>query len=363
MHPIQLDTDCEGPTCLNDNAYELAKAFVPRGDVFFQQVSRYDDILYTFKLRTGYHAGDTLKLILPFFRALGLTNEAAATFSERIQKIHFVPDAVKAASYIASKGIPMFAISTSYAPFAKAVARRLNIPEDHVYCSEFDLDSHPITTEEKARIRELLDEIAHLPLLGPVIIPEMDSGYGDLPEETRSVVERMNHIFWHEISAMHCGRLIHETKLMSSRGKADAVEDSLRRTGRRMADVIYVGDSITDCDALELVRAGGGLAVSFNGNRFAVASAEIAYAGRSAMITALIADVFSRKGKEGVLAMASQWDADQVERLEVDKTLMNELPPFEQMVLGLVTNESRERLTEASERTREELRGEVGRLG
>ena len=192
---------------------------------------------------------------------------------------------------------------------------------------------------------------------------EIDGGYGDLPEETRSVVERMNHIFWDETSAMHCGRLIHETKLMSSRGKADAVEDSLRRTGRRMADVIYMGDSITDCDALELVRAGGGLAVSFNGNRFAVASAEIAYAGRSAMITAVAADVFSRKGKEAVLAMASQWDEDQVERLEVDKTLMNELPPSEQMVVGVVTDESREMLTEASERTREALRGEVGRLG
>ncbi len=28
-------TDCEGPLSLNDNAYEIAKEFIPEGDEFF----------------------------------------------------------------------------------------------------------------------------------------------------------------------------------------------------------------------------------------------------------------------------------------------------------------------------------------
>ena len=46
MPNLQLDTDCEGPLALNDNAFELCREFIkPQGDRFFQQVSRYDDYL------------------------------------------------------------------------------------------------------------------------------------------------------------------------------------------------------------------------------------------------------------------------------------------------------------------------------
>ena len=45
MPNLQLDTSCEGPLALNDNAFELCREFIkPQGDRFFQQVSRYDDL-------------------------------------------------------------------------------------------------------------------------------------------------------------------------------------------------------------------------------------------------------------------------------------------------------------------------------
>ena len=74
MHPLQLDTDCEGPLALNDNAFELCREFIkPDGARFFQQVSRYEDYLADVLKKPGYQAGDTLKLILPFLKAHGLT--------------------------------------------------------------------------------------------------------------------------------------------------------------------------------------------------------------------------------------------------------------------------------------------------
>ena len=46
MLRVQLDTGCEGPLALNDNAFELCRDFIkPQGDRFFQQVRRYDDYL------------------------------------------------------------------------------------------------------------------------------------------------------------------------------------------------------------------------------------------------------------------------------------------------------------------------------
>ena len=64
-------TDCEGPITKNDNAAELCEAFVPGGDRFFKKISLYDDYLAEVARRPGYKAGDTLRLILPFFKAMG----------------------------------------------------------------------------------------------------------------------------------------------------------------------------------------------------------------------------------------------------------------------------------------------------
>ena len=70
MLQIQLNTDCEGPLALNDNAFELCREFMkPHGYRFFTQVSRYGNFLANIAQKPEYQAGDTLKLILPFLQA------------------------------------------------------------------------------------------------------------------------------------------------------------------------------------------------------------------------------------------------------------------------------------------------------
>ncbi len=97
---------------------------------------------------------------------------------------------------------------------------------------------------------------------------------------------------------------------MGAEGKARAIRDSLERTGYSLADVVYVGDSITDVKAFELVKSGGGLTVSFNGNRYAVDVAEIACAADDAVATSILIDVFARHGRQAALELASRWPDD-----------------------------------------------------
>jgi len=78
----QVNTDCEGPISKNDNAMELSEFFIPSGQHFFSIVSKYDDYLADIEKRRGYQAGDTLKLVLPFFKAFGATDEAIRRFSQ-----------------------------------------------------------------------------------------------------------------------------------------------------------------------------------------------------------------------------------------------------------------------------------------
>ena len=76
-------SDCEGPISKNDNAFELAENFIPNGDKFFTNISLYDDVLADILHKPGYTAGSTLKLILPFFKAYGITDSQMEDFSAK----------------------------------------------------------------------------------------------------------------------------------------------------------------------------------------------------------------------------------------------------------------------------------------
>src|SRR4030065_2189357 len=113
MPNLQLDIDCAGSLALNDNAFELCREFIqPQGVRFFQQVSRYDDYLVEVAKRPGYKSGDSLKLILPFLKAHGLTNARIEAYSR--QNITLVSGAEGAFKCLHSRDFPIFEISTSY---------------------------------------------------------------------------------------------------------------------------------------------------------------------------------------------------------------------------------------------------------
>ena len=76
-------SDCEGPISKNDNAFELAEKFIPNGDQLFANISKYDDVLADLAHKPGYTAGSTLKLILPFFKAYGVTDRQMEEFSRQ----------------------------------------------------------------------------------------------------------------------------------------------------------------------------------------------------------------------------------------------------------------------------------------
>jgi len=104
---------------------------------------------------------------------------------------------------------------------------------------------------------------------------------------------------------MDIGVIYREVNPVGGAEKARALSESLKKTGLSLADAIYVGDSITDLEAFEAVRAGGGLGISFNGNRYAVKAAEIIVVADTAWPVALLTAVFQEWGKEGVLELAA----------------------------------------------------------
>jgi energy-converting hydrogenase A subunit R len=346
-----LNSDCEGPTVLNDNAFELCGHFIqPHGGVFYRVVSRYDDYLGYFSRRPDYSTGDTLRLILPFLKAYGVTNKKASAFSK--ENLKFTPGARDGFALITHLAWPVFEISTSYKIFALEVARALNISADHVYCTDFDLDAHDIDPGEAAELRSLCEEIA---ALGDFDLPTTRDEH--ISDNARRIVTRLDEIFWARLKAMKAATLINSVRPLNGDQKVNAVYDSVLRTGRTLSDVMYIGDSITDVFAFDAVRDGGGITLAFNGNRYAIDHAELACAAPTAHASAVIASIFFSQGRNAVFEAVGDWRIDRLAKY-IDQ---NWLAKYEKQlgvsVIGLTTSDRRPELERESQRYQKELRG------
>ena len=354
-------TDCEGPISKNDNAMELAAVFVPDGQRFFSLISKYDDFLADVEKRRGYKAGDTLKLILPFLKAHGMTNAQMVNYSRK--NILLVQGAAETLQFV-NRLMPSFIVSTSYEPYLDALCTLVGFPLDHVYCTKVNIDAYALGRGENARLRALASEIARMKMIDWA---EGATSIEDLSPRDQETVRQLHHIFWDEITTMEAGRIFEEVNPVGGVEKANAIMDSLERIDCELAGVIYVGDSITDVQAFELVRDGGGVAISFNGNGYAVRSADICCLSADTVVLSIMASSFNKEGRDGVLSMAENWSRSCVEWRGVEEELqirLRSLPDEDFPRVELIGESDVDRLTEESERFRKQVRGvEIGSLG
>jgi energy-converting hydrogenase A subunit R len=360
-HPTRLFiTDCEGPISKNDNAYELTEHFVPDGTQFFALISKYDDVQADIVKRRGYEAGDTLRLILPFFKAYGVTNQKMTKFAA--QHILLVPGAKDTLRFI--RGLmPSFIVSTSYEQYMRALCEVVDFPFKAVHCTQLDIDNYRIDEREAETLRRLRKEIVAMPMIQ---IPSYATSIDDFSARDKETIRRLDAIFWEEISEMNSGRMLEEVNPIGGSEKASAVQRIARETGTDISGTIYFGDSITDVEPFRLVNEHGGLTVSFNGNNYAVREAEIAVLSGHTITTSVLAEVFNRLGKEAVIELVKEWGHSTLRRY-CSPALQNrtvERYPKALPQVELITPNNRGRLIEESTAFRKTVRGEaVGGLG
>jgi len=340
-------TDCEGPLSINDNAFELAGHFIPQGEDFFSKVSKYDDFLVDEIKRPGYNAGDTLKLIIPFLIAYGASNQKIINYSR--ENVLMVPGAKETITLLKDM-MPSFIVSTSYGQYINALCDLTGFPFENTYYTKADLDKHHISTIEKERIMQIKD----------IIVAGAD-------------FETMDRTFFEEIPQMKIGHILPEIKTVGGSGKKLAVEDILERTNVSPSSVMYVGDSITDVEALKFIKNNKGVSVSFNGNEFALNSAEIAIISPHTITTSILADLHSKFNSDYVKQFVDGFSIDPERALfnfRVSFELLDEFKKvfgsedFELPVMEIITDQNREELIEKSMKCRKKIRGDsIGGLG
>jgi len=246
----------------------------------------------------------------------------------------------------------------------RALCEVLEFPFENAYCTRVCMDKYGLREKEKEELKQIAKEIAQMPTFE---IPSGAKSLDDLPKEAQKTVRRLDEIFWNRIAEMEIGRVYREVNPVGGSEKAEAIKDIVHRLGATVADVIYVGDSVTDGKAFKLVRRKGGLTVSFNGNQYAVRNSEIAVLSENSIITSVIADVFLRSGKSEALNLVKNWNRKSLEKSPVNQNLLNrlfKLYPAKLPKTKIITNQNIETLAEESSKFRKKVRGDaIGRLG
>jgi energy-converting hydrogenase A subunit R len=332
-------SDCEGPISINDNAFELSGYFIKNGENFFEVISKYDDVLADVIKRQGYSAGGTLKLILPFLKAYGATNQKMTDFS--MENVHLVPGAVETLNFIRNL-MPSFIVSTSYEHYIRALCTVTGFPYENTYSTQLDIDSYKLSLREEKKLKEFRRNI-----------------------EERPEFEVLDEIFFKEISSMDVGAVLEDVKTVGGENKKEAVQDIISRFKFKASDLMYVGDSITDVQPLRFAAENRGIGVSFNGNEYALNEAEIAVIADNNSILAVLADIFNSYNADRVIDFVASYFQDPELALEsVNPSLAERVKKGKLPRMEIVTCENLDNLIEESTRFRKDLRGKaIGGLG
>lgn len=355
-------SDCEGPLSTNDNAFEATNHFIENGDKLFALISKYDDVLADVVKKPGYKAGNTLKLILPFFKAYDVTDKELKNFSRRT--VRLISNAKDTMHFIRTI-MEAFIVNTGYKHYTLALCDHLEFPYDHAYGTKLELDKYQIDENEKKELRKVSEEIVSMPM---VTIPKNAKSIDGFSRQDQDTLMRLNEIFWDIIPKMESGRIVDEVDPRGGWKKAETVKKIVEKLNGSLIDTIYIGDSITDAECLELVRRNGGLAISFNGNEYAIRKAEIAVLSENTVITSILAYVFSRFDKEHVLELVENWDSSTFKKRVADIALQSKnveiyskSPPLQ---VKIVNPQNIDRLIKDSCAFRKKVRGEaIGTLG
>lgn len=355
-------SDCEGPLSTNDNAFEATSNFIRNGDKLFALISKYDDVIADVIKRPDYKAGNTLKLVLPFFKAYDVTDKELTDFSRRT--VRLVPNAKDTLRFIRSI-MHAFIVNTGYEHYTLALCDHLDFPYDKAYGTKLELDKYRIDENEKKELRKIKEEIVTMPM---ITIPKNAKSVDDFTEQDKDTLKRLNKIFWDIIPKMESGKILNEVDPRGGWKKAETVKDIVEELNGSFTDIVYIGDSITDAECLELIRRNDGLAISFNGNEYAVRKAEIAVLSENTAVTCILAYVFCRFSKEYILELVENWDSSTFDKYVADIALQSKLIKMysesSSAQVEIINSGNIDRLINESCAFRKKVRGEaIGKLG
>jgi len=300
----QLVMSCDGILSRNDYARDLCAKTIRDGARFFDVISRYED-LSTYALeRDETKVRQTMKLIVPFLKAFGMTDHFAYEFAKSDLKL--TEGSEGTASYLRHL-LPSFIATSSYEHHMMALCDRLDFPLDNITCTKAEFDSHENDRLEDKKLRELANKISSL-RLPKTLYTVTESEY--LDEDDSKLVNVLDEIFDDELPGMEAYKAYKDLLAIGSNEKAYALLEIRRKTNIELNSTVYIGSGINDYQALDLIRDSDGLAISYNGSEYAVRGCNIAVMSSNTIVLDVLVGEFYNEGIQAVFDMVDNWNVE-----------------------------------------------------
>lgn len=348
---IVVILDNEGPCTLNDNAFESTVALAEKcglgkkvGINFYKRLSVVDDIwgdFHRIPKDPGYSSGHTLKVVLPFHKAMGATYQWHYDFAK--MSLRVVPNIDEVLTSLTKKYF-VWMVSTSYEIFIRAFCNRVGFDFNKTVCTLVDgFDEIPqrdqYTAKHSRILLEFMKEVAQMPII------EYDGKTGKIKREHQIYYNRITDFVWNVMYGMRVGEFLRIVNPVGQKQKLEAMLKILQELGMPPEKAFYVGDSQTDVQCIEYLQDKG-LTMMFNGKGKVCDNAHIMYIGEDARAIEEVADLFAARGKQAVIDYHT--------------------PPREAKygrLLATITPDNIEELKEMSVKKRKEFRGvHIGEL-
>ena len=360
-----VESDLEGPWVRADHAFDVVSRLVPGGERVFQVLSTYDDIRFFLEKAPGYEPGDTLMLVAPILLAHGVNDSSLAEVARAPENTGVIPGAIETIRYLRERGA-FYLISTSYRQYVTHAAEILGVPLSDTYCTSFPIDElrEGVDEGDISLVRQWTGRIAGMPDI------EVD-GAGGIRDDCVEYKELLDEFFWEILPETSFAAVMEEVKPVGGRRKFQALQETLTRQGKDLEAARVIGDSITDSVMLERASEAGGLALSFNGNRYSIPSSNVALLSGNCWATAAVLEICRLAGLEGLRdlieepgdflqkAMSAGIEVPLVERLASEFR-----DPVSHPRAFWVDSANQEALVKESEAFRRKIRGtRIGSLG
>ena len=299
---ISVFLDNEGPCTFSDNAQESTVALAKKcglgekiGTDFFLRLSNIDDIWGNFhQIRKDptYSSGHTLKVVLPFFKAMGADSQWLYNFAKK--NIRVVPNIKKVLANLNLK-YDVWMISTSYEFFIRAFCDLVGFDFNKTCCTFVEkFDEIPITEKEKSMLLDFMKEVADMPVI------KYDETTGEVISEHQDYYNRITDFIWNKLYEMPVGKLLRTIHPVGQAQKREAMEKICQELDISKEEAMYGGDSQTDFQCVEYLQ-GKGLSMMFNGKGKVCRISDIMCIGEDARAIEEVADLFAKKGRQGVV--------------------------------------------------------------
>ncbi len=319
-HDKQLICSCIGFMTQNDCTRDLCERYIPKGGKFYDLMVRYDMISAYVLNRQDSRAGGYLRHIVPFLKAFGATDHDMHKFC--MDSFHLMPGIEHTMHYL-NNLLPTFISTSSFEHTALGLSERLDLPIMMFDSTRVDLDQTDMPRRDGKTLREVANEIVKLKV--PTV--RYESGVQQYLDDTDvKMMTLLDGVMNSGIQDTEASPMMKNMRSVGVNEKAYALLDLRKRMNIDLDGTAFIGGDNLDYHALDLVRDGGGLALSFNGSELAIRGCNIAAMTRDTTVASVLVQEFYHKGMEAVFDLVSNWDRESLKKRDFpDPNVMNRM--------------------------------------